>query len=132
MQWVHSDSAGAVVVFHGRVRDNNKGKTVVSLEYEAYETMAVVMMRQLAAEARDRWHLERVGIVHRVGAVPIGEDAVVIAVSAAHRGEAFKACEYLIDRLKDVVPIWKKEITEEGSHWVGESRLFSEREDRSS
>ncbi len=129
-QWIHSEAAGAVVVFHGRVRNHSNGKRVIALEYEAYETMAEAMLRQLAEDAQGRWHTQRVAIVHRLGAVPIGEDAVVIAVASAHRSEAFSACEELIDRLKDVVPIWKRETTEEGSHWVGESRLFIGEEGR--
>ncbi len=131
MNYVKTNSSGAMVLFHGSVRDHSNGRAVISLEYEAYESMALGMMRQLALDAVAKWDLQRVAIVHRTGRVPIGDAAVVVAVSASHRAEAFSACAHLIDRLKDVVPIWKKELTEEGSLWIGESRSFKDAEDRS-
>ncbi len=132
IEYVKTDSSGAVVLFHGSVRDHSNGRRVISLEYEAYESMALAMMSQLAGEAAARWNLHRVAIVHRTGAVPIGDAAVVVAVSASHRAEAFSACAHLIDRLKEIVPIWKKEFTEEGSRWIAESRGFKDPEDTSS
>ena len=125
---VRDDSAGCVVTFTGTVRNHHEGKRVLSLRYEAYETMAAELLQQMAEKARQRWGLLRIAIVHRLGSVAIGETAVVIAVSAPHRGAAFEACRHLVDALKDDVPIWKLETTEEGSAWVAESRAFKRRE----
>ena len=116
---VRHRGAGAVVTFMGTTRNENAGRRVTRLEYEAYERMAVREMRQLAAEARRRWPLRRVAMMHRLGVVPVGEASVAIAVSAGHRREAFEACHWLIDRLKDIVPIWKKEHFRGGQVWVG-------------
>jgi molybdopterin synthase catalytic subunit len=111
--------AGAIVSFTGTTRRDNAGRKVLRLEYEAYEPMALAEMRKLAAEAAERWELVRIAIAHRIGVVEIGETSVAIAVSAAHRGEAFEACRFAIDRLKEVVPIWKKEHFEGGEVWIG-------------
>jgi molybdopterin synthase catalytic subunit len=111
--------AGAVVTFDGVVRDNTKGRRVVSLQYEAYDPMAVKEMRRIGAEIRERWpDVERVGIIHRFGPLKISESSVVIVVTSPHRRVAFEACRYAIDRLKQTVPIWKKEIFEDGEEWV--------------
>jgi molybdopterin synthase catalytic subunit len=111
--------AGAVVTFDGVVRDNTKGRRVISLQYEAYEPMAVKEMRRIGAEIRERWpDVERVGIIHRFGPLKISESSVVIVVTSPHRRVAFEACRYAIDRLKQTVPIWKKEIFEDGEVWV--------------
>jgi molybdopterin synthase catalytic subunit len=111
--------AGAVVTFDGVVRDNTKGRRVASLQYEAYEPMAVKEMRRIGVEIRDRWpDVERVGIIHRFGPLQISESSVVIVVTSPHRRVAFEACRYAIDRLKQTVPIWKKEIFEDGEEWV--------------
>lgn len=114
--------AGAVVVFVGTTRRENAGRQVHRLEYEAFERMAIREMRQLGAEARRRWPLKKVAMVHRTGIVPVREASVAIAVSAAHRTEAFEACRWLIDRLKEIVPIWKKEHFRGGEVWIGLSR----------
>lgn len=114
-----SPSAGAMVTFLGTTRDHNDGRRVIRLEYEAYPEMAIAELSRIAATARERWPVERVAIVHRIGLVPIGEASVVIAVSAAHRRAAFEACHFVIDRLKEVVPIWKKEIFAGGEVWIG-------------
>ncbi|HSD11119.1 MAG TPA: molybdenum cofactor biosynthesis protein MoaE [Candidatus Binatia bacterium] len=114
----HSGS-GATVTFAGTTRDHNDGRRVTQLEYEAYPEMALAEMEKIAATARERWPIERIAIVHRIGVVPIGEASVVIAVSAAHRAAAFEACHWAIDRLKEVVPIWKKEHFEGGEVWIG-------------
>jgi molybdopterin synthase catalytic subunit len=116
---VGDPAAGAIVVFTGTTRRTNAGRRVVRLEYEAHETMAVRELRRLAAEAMRRWRLKRVAMVHRVGLVPVGEPSVVIAVSAGHREEAFAAGRWLIDRLKAIVPIWKKERYRDGAVWIG-------------
>lgn len=112
-------SAGAIVTFVGTTRRDNAGRNVLRLEYEAYEPMALSEMRKLAHEAGDRWKIVRIAIQHRIGFVDIGETSVAIAVSAAHRAEAFEACRFAIDRLKEVVPVWKKEYFEGGEIWIG-------------
>lgn len=112
-------AAGAIVTFAGTTRRDNAGRKVIRLEYEAYEPMALSEMRKLAREAGLRWKIVRIVIAHRIGVVEIGETSVAIAVSAAHRGAAFEACRFAIDRLKEIVPIWKKEHFEGGEIWVG-------------
>ena len=114
----NSEKAGAVDVFIGTIRNLNNNKKVVRLEYEAYDTMAVKKMQELAEQARTKWDIEKIVMVHRKGVLQIGEVAVVIAVSTAHRKASFEACEWLIDTLKKVVPIWKKEIYENGEEWL--------------
>jgi molybdopterin synthase catalytic subunit len=110
-----SPGAGGVVTFLGTVRDNSQGKTVDHLVYQAYEPMAEAKLQEIADEAHQRWPLAGVAIVHRLGRVEVGEASVVIVVAAAHRAEAFDACRYLIDRIKEVVPIWKQEQWIDGS-----------------
>lgn len=112
-------AAGAIATFIGITRERNDGRRVTRLEYEAYTEMAIAEMRKIGAEAQRRWPIEKIAIVHRVGVVPIGAASVVIAVSAAHRRPAFEACHFAIDRLKEVVPIWKKEHFEGGEVWIG-------------
>ena len=111
---------GAVAVFNGVVRNVSGGKAVAYLEYEAYEEMAVSKMRQVAAEARQKWpHIVDMAIVQRIGRLEVGESAVIIAVSSAHRGDGcFEACAFAINRLKEIVPIWKKETGPDGSAWI--------------
>lgn len=116
---VADPAAGAIVSFVGTTRSNNAGRVVTRLEYEAYEPMALAEMRKLAVEAGARWKIVRIAIAHRVGVVEIGETSVAIAVSAAHRAAAFAACRFAIDRLKETVPIWKKEHFEGGEVWIG-------------
>ncbi|MFY0592060.1 molybdenum cofactor biosynthesis protein MoaE [Roseivirga sp.] len=110
--------AGGIVVFVGTVRDQTKGKTVKHLEFEAYEKMALKEMQKIADYAIKKWYLHQMVIHHRTGLVQIEEEAVVIACSSAHRKEAFEACQYAIDTLKETVPIWKKEVFEDGEVWV--------------
>jgi MoaE-MoaD fusion protein len=112
-------AAGAIVSFTGTTRRDNAGRVVIRLEYEAYEPMALSEMRRLAVEAGARWKITQIAIAHRVGVVEIGETSVAIAVSAPHRAEAFQACRFAIDRLKEIVPIWKKEHFEGGEVWIG-------------
>lgn len=116
---VADPAAGAIVTFIGTTRDHNDGRRVIRLEYEAYPEMALAEMRKIGETAMQRWSVTRVAIVHRIGTVPIGAASVVIAVSAGHRGAAFDACHFAIDRLKEVVPIWKKEHFEGGEIWIG-------------
>lgn len=116
---VADPGTGATVTFIGTTRDHNDGRTVTQLEYEAYPEMALAEMRKIGATAKERWPISKIAIVHRIGPVPIGEASVVIAVSSAHRGAAFEACHFAIDRLKEVVPIWKKEHFKGGEVWIG-------------
>ncbi|MEL6534864.1 MAG: molybdenum cofactor biosynthesis protein MoaE [Bacteroidota bacterium] len=115
---VNMDASGGIVVFVGTVRNATQGKSVQYLDFEAYAPMAVSEMRKIADQASQQWSLHKMVIHHRTGRVPIGEEAVVIACSSAHRKEAFAACQYAIDTLKETVPIWKKEVFEDGEVWV--------------
>jgi len=117
-QAVASEKDGAIVTFAGIVRGNNRGKKVLFLEYEAYPDMAVKMMQRIGDEIQKTWGLTSVAMQHRVGRLNVGETSIVIAVSAPHRDDAFAACQYAINRFKRVVPIWKKEIFEDGELWV--------------
>ena len=116
---VGDPKSGCAVLFVGTTRNENAGRRVTRLEYEAYERMAVAEMRGLAREAKRQWPLRKVAMAHRVGVVPVGQASVAIAVSAAHRDEAFAAGRWLIDRLKEIVPIWKKEHYRGGTVWIG-------------
>ncbi len=109
---------GGVNVFIGVVRDQTKGKKVLRLEYEAYEPMAVAEMTKIANMVTEQWPQAMIAIHHRVGILQIGDAAVVIAVATPHRDQAFAACKFAIDTLKEQVPIWKKEIFEDGEEWV--------------
>jgi molybdopterin synthase catalytic subunit len=112
--------AGGVAVFLGVVRDHTAGRRVVALEYEAHAPMAEAKLKEIGEQAHRRWPgVQAVTILHRVGRLGIGEASVAIGVSAAHRAEAFEACHFAIDELKRIVPIWKREIFEDGSTWVG-------------
>jgi len=115
---IRSIDEGALVVLEGIVRAHSRGKQVRALVYEAYGSMAQKQMEQLADEARRRWSILDLTVVHRTGTLQVGEISVVIAVTASHRGEAFDACEWLIDELKHTVPIWKKEVYTEGEAWI--------------
>ena len=116
---VGDPGAGAVATFIGTTRDNNEGRSILSLDYEAYPGMAEQEMARLGEEVEEKWRITRMAMVHRIGNVPIGEASVIIAVSAPHRDDAFKACRYAIDELKKRVPIWKKEIYRGGEIWIG-------------
>ncbi|MCB0497492.1 MAG: molybdenum cofactor biosynthesis protein MoaE [Cyclobacteriaceae bacterium] len=115
---VISPNGGAVNVFIGTVRNSTKGKEVVRLEFEAYEPMATKELTKIAEDAKQRWPILKVAVHHRVGVLDISEIPVVIAVSTPHRAAGFEACQYIIDTLKQTVPIWKKEIFEDGEVWV--------------
>lgn len=116
--FVTSDAAGGIVVFVGTVRDQTKGKKVLRLDFEAYKPMAIKEMRKIAEQAMERFDALKISIHHRVGTLQIGEIPVIIAVSTPHRAAAFEACQYCIDTLKETVPIWKKEVFEDGEVWV--------------
>jgi molybdopterin synthase catalytic subunit len=109
---------GAAVIFEGVVRNHTRGRRTLYLDYEAYEAMALKQMEDLAEQARARFHVDGVSIVHRIGRLEIGAASVLIAVAAAHRGPAFDACRWIIDTLKKTVPIWKKEYFEDGAVWA--------------
>ncbi len=115
---VTSPSCGGIDVFIGTVRDGTNGKSVLRLEFEAYESMALREMQKIAEQTFERWPIQSIAIHHRTGVLQIGDIAVVIAVGAAHRDAAFEACRYAIDTLKQTVPIWKKEVFEDGAVWV--------------
>lgn len=115
---VTGPSCGGVDVFIGTVRNATKGKPVLRLEFEAYESMALREMREIAEEALTKWPVQSIAIHHRTGVLQVGDVAVVIAVGAAHRDAAFEACRFAIDTLKQTVPIWKKEVFEDGEVWV--------------
>jgi molybdopterin synthase catalytic subunit len=118
-EFVRANLAGAVCTFLGTVREMTGDRRTASLEYEAYPEMARTKMAELEAEARTRWPIIEAALVHRVGHLALGEVSVVVAVSCPHRDQAFEACRWLIDRLKEVVPIWKKETWADGSEeWV--------------
>ena len=110
--------SGAIDLFIGTVRNHSAGRRTQRLEYTAYVPMAEKLLAQIEQEIRQQWDVHNVVIVHRVGVLEIGEVAVVTAVSSAHREEAFAACRYAIDRTKSIVPIWKKEFSEDGEVWV--------------
>jgi MoaE-MoaD fusion protein len=118
-QLVESPAAGAVVLFVGTVRDHARGRQVLRLEYEAYAPAAEKMLARIGDEIAGRWNVERVAIAHRIGLLEIGEASVVIGVSSAHRAEAFDACRHAIERIKEIVPIWKKEFYDGGESWIG-------------
>jgi molybdopterin synthase catalytic subunit len=115
---VTGDDAGGVVTFVGAVRNHSKGRDIRHLEYEAYPGMAEREMEKICDEAARRWPDARVAIAHRIGHLAIGDLAVVVAAAAPHRAEAFEACRFAIDTLKESVPIWKKEFTTSGEYWV--------------
>ena len=116
---VADPAAGAVCTFTGTVRDHSDAGSVTGLTYEAWHELAEQRLAELAGEILERWAVSRVAIVHRVGELSVGEASVIVAVSAAHRAEAFEACRHGIERLKEDVPIWKKEGLVSGdAHWV--------------
>ncbi len=115
---VTDPACGGIDVFIGTVRDETQGKPVLRLEFEAYESMALREMQKIAEQTFEHWPVLSIAIHHRTGVLEVGDVAVVIAVGAAHRAAAFEACRYAIDTLKLTVPIWKKEVFEDGEVWV--------------
>jgi molybdopterin synthase catalytic subunit len=111
--------AGAIATFVGTVRDHGRGQAVTHLEYEAYAPAAELTMAQIGDEIRERWGIDHVAIAHRIGSLAVGEASVVISVASAHRDAAFEACRYAIERIKEIVPIWKKEHYLDGAAWLG-------------
>jgi molybdopterin converting factor subunit 1 len=119
IELVRTGSSGAVATFLGTTRNENDGRTVTLLQYEGYRPMADKMLAKVADEMTRRWELGGVAIGHRLGRVDVGEISLVVAASAAHRAAAFEAVEYAVDRIKQIVPIWKKEHFEGGEVWIG-------------
>lgn len=117
---------GAVAVFEGIVRNHSRGKTTLYLEYEAYEPMALIKMREISFHIRKVFSIDRLAIVHRLGRIEIGQTSVLVAVSSAHRAAAFDACRYGIDTLKRIVPIWKKEYFSDGAVWSEGEKVAAE------
>jgi len=115
---VRTGANGAIVTFDGCVRNQSHGRRTLYLDYEAYESMALAKMREIAAEVHAEFPIDRVAVAHRLGRLEIGETSVFIAVSAPHRAAAFDACRFTIDTLKRSVPIWKKEYFEDGAVWA--------------
>ena len=118
IDWSLSPESGGIDVFIGTVRNQTKGKLVIRLEFEAYEPMALSEIEKILAQAAEKWPVQKALVHHRTGVLEVGEIPVIIAVSAAHRAAAFEACRFIIDTLKETVPIWKKEIFEDGEVWV--------------
>jgi MoaE-MoaD fusion protein len=116
--------AGAIATFIGTVRDHGRGRAVTHLEYEAYAPAAELTMAQIGDEIRDRWGTDHVAIIHRTGSLAVGEASVVISVASPHRDAAFEACRYAIERIKEIVPIWKKEHYADGAAWLGSERDY--------
>ncbi len=119
VRYVGDPEAGAIVPFIGTTRNNNEGRKVIALDYEAYPEMAEKELARIGADAAKRWPICRMAIVHRLGPVRIGEASVIIAVSSAHRDAAFAASRFAIEEIKKTVPIWKKEVYEGGEVWIG-------------
>lgn len=118
VEHVRQPEDGAVVTFDGCVRNHSHGRRTLYLDYEAYESMALAKMREIAEQIHEKFPIHRVAIAHRLGRLAIGETSVFIAVSSAHRPAAFEACRHAIDTLKRSVPIWKKEYFEDGAVWA--------------
>lgn len=115
---IESPAAGALNLFFGVVRNNNLGRNVAYLEYDAYPAMAEKVMRELAEEAKQRFGLEDVAVLHRTGRLEIGEASLLVAVSCGHRAESFEASHWLVNEIKKRVPVWKKEVWEDGEEWI--------------
>jgi molybdopterin synthase catalytic subunit len=115
---VRRDESGAVALFYGVVRNENMGRNVQYLEYDAYPEMAIKKMQEVADEVRAKFPVTGVGVLHRIGRLEVGETSLLVAVSSGHRGEAFAACHYAVDRIKQIVPVWKKEVWEDGEAWI--------------
>jgi molybdopterin synthase catalytic subunit len=118
LQWLQAEELGAHVIFTGTVRNSAKDKKVMALEFEAYEPMAISELNKIEEEIRQRWPIQKILLHHQLGRVEVGGIPVIAGIASVHRREAFEACAYLMNRLKETVPIWKKELFEDGSHWV--------------
>ncbi len=119
VDFVTDAEAGAIATFIGTTRNNNEGRRVMALDYDAYPEMAEKELKRIGADASKKWEIRRMAIVHRIGPVQITQASVMIAVSSAHRDAAFAACRFAIEEIKKTVPIWKKELYEGGELWIG-------------
>ncbi|MXV77668.1 molybdenum cofactor biosynthesis protein MoaE [Candidatus Poribacteria bacterium] len=125
---VESPEAGAVVLFLGTVRNNTDGRQVKHLEYDAYTPMAERKMAEIGQEILEKWGIKHVAIIHRVGKLEIGEVSVAVGVASPHRKNGFEACKYAMDRLKQIVPIWKREVWLDGdAEWVKPDAVYFDR-----
>jgi molybdopterin synthase catalytic subunit len=115
---IRRDESGAVALFYGVVRNENLGRSVRYLEYDAYDAMALKKMHQVADEVAAKFAINGIGVLHRIGRLEIGETSLLVAVSSPHRREAFEACHFAVDRIKQTVPVWKKEVWDDGSEWI--------------
>jgi len=115
---LNNEANGAIVIFKGYVRNQKNNKKVVALDFEAYEPMALIELERIASEIKTKWPVVNISLHHRLGRVEAGDMPVIAAAASPHRKDAFEACEYLMNRLKETVPIWKKEIFEDGEIWV--------------
>lgn len=122
---VKRPSNGGIVTFQGTTRDNTDGHAVTHLEYEAYEEMATKVIASIVSEAESQWGIDDVVVAHRLGQVEVGEISMVVAVGYPHRKQAFTACSYIVDRIKEIAPIWKKEFFNDGSVWVGSGTQYA-------
>ena len=118
MSELDDNSAGAVSIFIGKVRNRGKFGNVSEIYYEAYREMAEEKMREIENEAQSKWGIKKLVAIHRIGNLKVGETSIIIGVSSEHRHEAFEACKYIINNVKTRVPIWKKEITQESQKWT--------------
>jgi molybdopterin synthase catalytic subunit len=116
---VRNPKNGAIITFLGTTRDNNEGKRVLYLDYETYQDMAYEMINQICNDVSLKWQISDISVAHRIGRVEIGEISLVVAVGSPHREAAFQAGQFAVDRIKQIVPIWKKEVFEGGEVWVG-------------
>ena len=130
IQSVEANDAGAIITFLGTVRNHTGGRQTAYLEYEAYIPMAEKKMADIADEIRDEWGIEKVAILHRIGRLEIGEVSVAVAVASPHRKDGFEACKYAMDRLKQIVPIWKREVWSDGEEeWVSPDPIYFKNEE---
>lgn len=127
INYVHAPQSGAIATFSGTTRDTFEGKKVVELRYEAYVSMAIRQLKSICSAARTSWNLNSIAVGHRLGPVPVGETSVFIAVSAIHRADALDACKFIINEIKASVPIWKKEVYENGEVWKENSEFLDKR-----
>ncbi|MSQ15820.1 MAG: molybdenum cofactor biosynthesis protein MoaE [Dehalococcoidia bacterium] len=125
---VTKDTDGAVITFWGVVRRNSRGKVVLYLEYQAYEEMAEKVLAEIGEDVKSKWPIGLIAIHHRIGRLEIGEASLLVVIASPHRQEAFDACHYAVERIKKILPIWKKEVWEDGSSWVEGDELVSQRQ----
>lgn len=117
INYVHAPQCGAIATFSGTTRDTFDGKTVVELRYEAYVPMAIRCIKSICSSARSMWSINKIAVAHRLGSVLVGETSVFVAASSVHRADALDACKFMIDEIKALVPIWKKEVYANGEVW---------------